>query len=130
MAYFTSKLALACMIQTMGGSWDKIPFKQNTGEELQHKGKYLPWVPALRDNRPLMIPPATLQHTLFCRELMSMGVSFGASNTHSWHSGDLTTPSAGPLHDNNSKPGPTSPGWYGGNSYTCCDYGADDDTMT
>ena len=75
------------------------------------------------------MPPATLRHTLFYHELMWMGISFGASNTHSWHSDDLTTPSTGPPHDNNSEPGPTGHGWYKVDSYTRCDYGADDDAM-
>ena len=130
MAYFTSRLALTRMVHTIGGSWNKIPFQRNTGEELQHEGEYLSWVPSPRGNRPLVMPPAVLRHTLFYRELTWMGVSFGASNTHSWHFGDLTTPFASPPHDNNSKPGPTGPGWQDGDSYTRCNYGADGDVTT
>ena len=69
MAFFTSRLAPARMIHTTGGSWDELPFQQNTGEELQHEGEYLSWVPAPRGNRPLVMPPVVLRHTLFYREL-------------------------------------------------------------
>ena len=108
--YFTQILARACLIHMAGGSWDKIPFKQNTGEQLKHNNEYLTGFPFLQDMPPAVPPLAMLRHTLFYREFIWMGVSFGYGNTYSWRPGHFKPPSTGPQYDNNSEPRPTGPG--------------------